>query len=468
MSRNEEEKPNILGTEPVLRLMLKYSIPSVVSMLVMSLYNIIDQIFIGRGVGFLGNAATTVAFPLVTAGLGLALLTGNGAAAYISLELGRGKSASAKKALGNAMFMLIILSLALSIVSLAFLRPLLKLLAATDDVMPYAIEYTGIILVGLPFSMFSTAVANVIRADGSPRYSMFCQLAGAVLNTILDPIFIFVFKMGVKGAAIATVIAQIVSFSLVIYYLLHKAKYVRVSLSDLNPDPALIKRISGLGSSSFVNQVSMVLVTLVLNRSLVYYGGLSDYGSNIPLAALGIVMKINMILISTILGTSIGLQPILGFNYGSENYDRVKHAFRIGVTATGTLALIVNILFIAVPQIFIGIFGDTDPKFNEFACIALSTYMGAVATAGIQIPSSMFFMAIGKPLKAMLLTSVRSVLALIPLLLIFPLFWGLSGILYACPAADILSFSVTLFFITKELRGLKPRSEPLAAEVAEV
>lgn len=464
MAEREIKKPNILGTESIPRLMLRYAIPSVVSMLVMSLYNIVDQIFIGRGVGFLGNAATTVSFPLVTVGLAFALLTGNGAAACISLELGRGESAGAKKTLGNALFMLIVLSLAFSTASLILLEPLLRLLGSTEAIMPYAIDYTGVILIGMPFSMCATAISNVIRADGSPRYSMLCTLSGAVLNTVLDPIYIFVFNMGVRGAAIATVISQVVSFSLVLYYLLYRAKYVRISFSDFKPAAGVVKKISGLGSSSFVNQISMVLVTIVLNRSLTYYGARSSYGGEIPLAALGIVMKINMILISVILGISIGLQPIIGFNYGAKNYERVKRSFRIGVTTTGTLALVVNILFVTVPQVFIGIFGDADPAFNEFACLSLSTFMGLVFAAGIQIPSSQFFMAIGKPLKAMLLTSARSVFALVPMLLILPLFWGLRGILYASPLADISALCVTLFFITRELKRLPKDTGERAAE----
>lgn len=470
MAGQEPQKPNILGTESIPRLMLRYAIPSVVSMVVMSLYNIVDQIFIGRGVGFLGNAATTVSFPFVTVGLSIALLTGNGAAACISLELGRGESAGARKTLGNALFMLIVLSLSFSVASLIFLEPLLRLLGSTEAIMPYAIDYAGVILIGMPFSMCATAISNVIRADGSPRYSMLCVLSGAVLNTILDPIYIFVFNMGVKGAAIATVISQVVSFSLVLYYLLYRAKYVRISFSDLKPVAGIIKKISGLGSSSFVNQVSMVLVSIVLNRSLAYYGARSAYGSEIPIAALGIVMKINMILISVILGISIGLQPIIGFNYGAGNYVRVKRAFRIGVTTTGIIALIVNILFVTVPGVFIGVFGDSDPAFNEFACLALSTFMGLVFAAGIQIPSAQFFMAIGKPLKAMLLTSARSVFVQLPLILILPLFLGLNGIIYANPAADVVSLSVTLFFIIKELRLISENAVKItgAAEVTEV
>ncbi len=450
---------NPLATESIPRLMLKYSVPSVVSMLVMSLYNIVDQIFIGHGVGYLGNAATTVAFPIVIVGLALALLAGNGSAAYISLELGRGNSDNARKIFGNSIFMLIILSGLLTLLSLVFLEPLLRLFGATDAVMPYAIDFTGIIMIGMPFSMFSVAASNAIRADGSPHFSMISTLSGVVLNTILAPIFIFVFHMGVKGAAIATVISQVFSFVLTLYYVLHKAKYVRLIWSDIKPDAKIIQKIAALGSSSFVNQVTMFLVMLVLNRSITYYGASSPYGSEIPLAAFGIVMKINAILISIILGTSIGLQPILGFNYGSKNYARVRHAFKIGVTTTSILALIVNILLVATPSTCIGIFGDPNPQFNEFATHALRIMALFIVAAGIQIPCALYYLAVGKPLKSMMLTLLRTILILIPLSLIFPLFWGLNGLLYAGPTSDVLALIVSVIFILIEMRSLNKLEE---------
>lgn len=457
----EAGKPNPLGTAPIGGLMLKYAVPSVVSMLVMSLYNIVDQIFIGWGVGYLGNAATTVTFPLTVVGLAIALLTGVGSGALISLGLGRGDSGGAKKTLGNALLMLAVLSVVLVVLSFAFLRPLLELLGGTEAVLPYAVDYASYILIGLPFAMCSAASSHVIRADGSPRYSMFCTLSGAVLNTILDPIFIFVFHMGVKGAAIATAISQIFSFMLVVYYLLRKAKYVRLSPGDFKPDAALIRKIAGLGSSSFANQASLVVVNIALNRSLIYYGAASPYGGDVPLAAMGIVMKINQILIATLVGVCTGVQPIYGFNYGAKNFDRVKETFRRTVTVTGVLAAIVNILFMTVPQVFIGIFGDANALFNEFACRALSVFMCCVFAAGIQIPSSTFFIAIGKPLKAMTLSMTRQLLALIPMLLLLPLLFGLDGVLYSGPAADIISVLVTLYFIIREMRFMgKPEENP--------
>lgn len=459
MQDSQEKKGNALGTEPVPGLMLKYAVPSVVSMVVMALYNIVDQIFIGRGVGYLGNTATTVSFPLITIALALALLTGNGASALISLNLGRGSGENAKRTLGNALVLLTALSLLLTAAALIFLKPLLIAFGATEPVMPYAVDYTWIILLGQPFSMLATAISNPIRADGSPRYSMMCTLSGAVLNTILDPIFIFVFKMGVKGAAIATVIAQAFSFFLALYYVLRLAKHVRISRSDLKPQLPLIREILALGSSSFMNQISMFFVMLVLNRSLVHYGGLSPYGSEVPLAALGIVMKINMIMISVILGISIGMQPILGFNYGAKNYGRVKETLRIGVVVSGILATVVNILFITVPGVFISIFGDSDPDFNQFARLALRTFMSCVFSAGIQIPCSLYFMAIGRPLKAMVLQLTRQIFFLIPLILILPVFFGINGVLYAAPATDILALFVTICFTFNEIRRMG--SEPL-------
>jgi putative MATE family efflux protein len=464
LSEGPETAENVLGHAPIPALVARYSIPSVVSMLVMGLYNIVDQIFIGHGVGYLGNTATTVAFPVMTLGLAISLLAGVGAASHISLELGRGNSESARNTLANALMMLGALSLALCVLGLCFLKPLLRALGATDAVMPYAVDYTGIILIGLPFAMCVTASSHSIRADGSPRYSMFATLFGAALNTVLDPIFIFVFGMGVKGAAIATVISQICSFILVIYYLQAKAKYVRLSAEDFKLRPALMRKVAGLGSSSFVNQISMFFVTIVLNNSLVYYGARSVYGSEIPLAAVGVVMKIGQILFSFLLGVCLGTQPIIGYNYGAKKYGRVLKTLRLTLSITGTCALLVNILFVAAPELFIGLFGDTNAEFNTFACRALSTYMGCVFASGLQFPSSISFNAMGKPLKAMVLALTRQVITLIPLLLILPLFFGLDGVLYAGPAADITACCVTGFFMLREVRKLMQlRAKGIAA-----
>ncbi|MCL2035644.1 MAG: MATE family efflux transporter [Oscillospiraceae bacterium] len=451
----DNQKANPLATRRIPSLMIQYAVPSVISMVVTALFNIVDQIFIGWGVGYLGNTATTVAFPFMIVGLAFALLTGNGAAALISLDLGRGSSENAKRALGSAIVTLASISLLLVAISLLFLDPLLTAFGATDAVMPYARDYASIIVASLPFSMLATAVSNTIRADGSPHYSMMCMISGAILNAVLDPVFIFVFHMGVKGAAYATLISQAVSFLLAVYYLLKRANHIRISLPDLKPQFKLILRTSALGSSSFMNQLSMVLVTVVINRSLVHYGAASPYGSEIPLAALGIVMKTNMILLSVILGISIGMQPILGFNYGAKNYVRVKETLRAGIIISGLIAAAVNLLFVAIPDAFISVFGDQDPYFIAFASLALRTFLACVFAAGIQIPCSLFFMATGRPLKAMVLQLTRSVFLLIPLVLILPMFFGLSGVLYAGPASDILALCVTSWFVLREFRNME-------------
>jgi len=452
--------PNPLGTEPIFRLLPKYVIPSLVSMLVMSLYNIVDQIFIGRSpAGYLGNAATTVAFPLVTVMLALSLMIGNGSAAYINLQMGKGNPEAARKTAGNAITLVFGVGILLTLVCTLFLRPILGFLGATDAVMPYAVEYTSVILLGAPFSMSSTALSGIIRADGSPRYSMLSSSSGAVLNTILDPIFIFTLDMGVRGAAIATVLSQIVSCLLVMAYLVRMARYTRLERQTLRLSGNLVRMIAAYGSSSFMTQIANALVNVVLNNTLVRYGQGTAYGGDIPLSAMGIIMKINGILISCILGVAIGAQPILGFNYGAGNYRRVRRTYLTVVSITTLLSAAVNLLFVITPHTFIGLFGNMGDQFNEYASRALRTYLCCVFAAGFQIPSASYFQAVGKPLKSMTLTMTRQVFLLVPAIAIFPLFLGLDGVLYAAPFADITAMLITGAFILKEQRYLSSELE---------
>ncbi|MDL2234180.1 MATE family efflux transporter [Ruminococcaceae bacterium OttesenSCG-928-L11] len=453
-TESTSQSGNILGTEPVGKLLARYAIPSVISMLVNSIYNIVDQIFIGHGVGYLGNSATTVAFPVVVIMLGISLLIGNGSASLISLELGKGQSDNAKRLLGNAVSLILGFGIAIAAIVTLFLQSILTGLAATPDIMPYAVDYLGVIALGAPLSMITTGITSVIRADGSPRYSMVATMSGAILNVILDPIFIFVFGMGVRGAAIATVISQGVSAVMVMYYILFRAKYVRLRPKYMKLNFPLIGRMFALGSSSFVNQITISIINIVLNNALKHYGTASAFGSEIPIAAMGIVMKINSIMISTILGIAIGCQPILGFNYGAKNYGRVRHTLKTAVTVAFSISLVANILFVAFPQVFIGIFGDQSEMFNTFAAMALRTYLCCVFAAGIQIPCSNYFQATGRPIISMILTLLRQILVLVPLILILPRFFGLEGILYAMPITDIVALTVTLIFVFREMRTL--------------
>jgi len=466
--RSTSPPVNPLGTQSIGRLLVKYAVPSIISMLVMSIYNIVDQIFIGRSAaGYLGNGATTVAFPLITVMLAISLLIGNGAAAYINLQMGRGNYEAAKKTTGNCILAVVFLGVFLCAAVLLFLKPILTALGATDLVMPYAVDYTSVIVLGAPFAMTASGLTAIIRSDGSPRFSMIAALAGAGLNVILDPIFIFPWglNLGVKGAALATVLSQVVSSILVLYYLTRKAKFTRLELSGLKPDFRLLRTVAAYGSSSFVTQMAISIVNVVMNNTLRHYGALSVFGSEIPLSAMGIVMKINAILISIILGTVIGAQPILGYNYGAGNYRRVRRTYLTEICITATLAGIVNLLFIVTPGTFIGIFGEQEAQFNQFASMALRTYLCCVTAAGIQIPSANYFQAVGKPLKAMTLSMMRQLFLLVPALLILPVYFGLNGALYAGPVADIGSFLITGSFILREMRQLSARAEPSVQQV---
>jgi putative MATE family efflux protein len=435
-------------------LLMRYAIPSIIAMLVMSLYNVVDQVFIGRFVGYLGNGATIVAFPLVTIMLSLATLIGDGAAAMVSLELGCGKTDSPGRIVGNALVVIACVGILFPVLVSSFLEPILVLLGASEKVMPYAVEYASIIVWGAPFAMLGTGLANVIRADGSPRYSMLATLSGAVLNTILDPVLMRVFDMGVRGAAIATICSQAVVMCVVLYYIIRRAQHVRLARANLRPQPSLITRVAALGSSSFTTQVGVSLLGIVLNNSVTYYGAQTVYGSDIPLAALGIVIKINSILVSIVLGIFVGAQPVLGYNYGAKNFDRVKRTYFTEMSAALTVATIGWLFFITVPDMFISLFGDSSVKFNEFAARFLRIFLCAVFMVGVQIPSAGYFQAVGKPLTAMTLAMTRQLLLLIPLILILPFFFGLEGILFAGPIADCISFLITLAFIIREMRNL--------------
>ena len=318
---------NPLGYEKTGTLLRKFAVPSIVAMLVNSLYNIVDQIFIGQGVGFLGNAATNVAFPFNTICLAISLLVGIGAASKFSLELGRGNEEEAQNSVGLAIDSVVFFGLILFLIVKIFLNPMLKAFGATENIFPYAKSYVSIINYGLPLMMFTTSFSALIRADGSPKYSMGCNIVGAVVNTILDPIFIFVLKMGVAGAALATIISQFLSFCFALSYL-WRFKRIKLSKHMFRPDILKAVKIWSLGLSNCINQVALTFVHVVINNSLVYWGAQSIYGSDIPLSAAGVVMKANGIIISIFIGISQGSQPIIGFNYGAKEFERVKSVYK--------------------------------------------------------------------------------------------------------------------------------------------
>lgn len=447
---------NPLGVRPVKGLLFSFSIPAIISCLVNSVYNIVDQIFIGQGVGYLGNAATTIAFPLMTIIMAFATLIGSGGSAYAALRLGEGRKREALLTLNNLLVIAIGLGILLAVVGLIFLKPILTLFGATETTMPYAIDYTSIVLIGVPFSMVSIALSSMARTDGHPRMSMYGILIGAALNTVLDPIYIFVLGWGVKGAAIATVTAQFVSTVVLCYYFLRKGN-MRFTRRYMKPVGRVWYKIFSLGISSGITSLVACIMQVVMNNSLVYYGNQTEITGDVALSAMGIVMKIAMILASVCIGFGIGAQPILGFNLGAKKYARVRHTYLLAVSiATGSILIGWAVCQLA-PHLVLSLFGKENQTFTDFAVRCLRIYLGGIFCAGFQIVSTNYFQATGQPLKASLLSMLRQLILLIPLLLILPLFFGLNGLLYAGPCADIGSAVIVALFILPEMRKLNHR-----------
>lgn len=441
---------NQLGCEKISTLLRRFALPSITSTLVSSLYNIVDQIFIGQGVGYLGNAATNVSYPFSTICLAIALLVGIGSASRFSLFLGQKKQEDAAKVAGSGVVLMAVAGLLYAAIGECLLEPLLRIFGATADVLPYARQYAGITLLGMPFLIVTNGLSNLIRADGSPKYSMICMVSGAIANTILDPIFIFVCKWGVFGAALATVIGQLLSFVLAVIYL-GRFKTIRLKRSDFHLTLRGTLRTFSMGISSCVNQIAITLVQIVLNNSLTYYGALSIYGTDIPLAACGIVMKTNAILLSVIVGISQGVQPLIGFNYGAGQYKRVREAYLLAIRWNFIVSAVGFCLFEFVPYPIISIFGSGNDLYMEFAVKFMRIFLFMVLVNGVQLLSSNFFTAIGKATRGLLLSLTRQVFFLIPLLLLLPLWLGIDGVLLAGPIADFVAFVVSVLLVRKEL-----------------
>ena len=446
-----EKEENILGSEKIIKLIRKFSIPCIISLVVNSLYNIVDQIFIGWGVGYLGNGATNVVFPLNMIALAFALMFGDGASAYLSLKLGEKKKEEASKGVANGIVISVIISLILCIISLVFLPQILKVFGCTDALRQYALQYGYVIVVGLPFMMIGTTLNSIIRADGSPKYSMTTMVLGAILNIILDPIFIFVLKMGVEGAAIATVISQILTFALNVCYI-KKFKSIEINKESFKLKQNVVRKVTTLGISSFITQMSIVFVMAVENNLLGKYGADSKFGSEIPITVLGIVMKISQILNSIIIGIAAGTQPIIGYNYGAEKYDRVKQTIKTVLGLSVIISIIAFILFQTIPDKLISIFGSGDSNYMEFACLAFRTYLMLCICNGIQIPAGIVFQAIGKSFKSAVISLSRQILFLIPAMFTFGRLLGIKGVLYAGPFADGLAFLISASLLVAEIK----------------
>lgn len=450
------ETKNPLGEQPVNRLLSQFAIPSIISMLVGSLYNIVDQFFIGQRVGELGNAATNIAFPLSTSCLALALLIGIGGSSAFNLAMGSGDDKKAVHLLGNVVVLLAGSGLFLSIITFLFLKPLLLFFGSPKAVLPFAIEYTKVTAFGFPFLLLGTGGGHLIRADGRPRMTMVCNLIGAVINTVLDALFVFGLNLGMTGAALATVIGQMVSGIMAIICLMH-GKTVSIHKEHLFVKWENVTRIASLGMAPCSNQVAMMVVQIIMNQSLKHYGSHSIYGENIPIACAGIITKVNMIFMSFVIGLSQGLQPIASFNYGAGKKGRVKEAYIKAVSIGAVLAVIAFFMFQFFPRQIISIFGDGSELYYQFAIRYFHVFLFFTFVNFMQPITSNFFTAIGKPKVGSFLALTRQILFLLPLILLFPLFLGIDGIMYAGPVADCLAAVVCFIMVYRELRNFNQK-----------
>ena len=445
---------NPLAAERIGKLIAKFAIPAIISMLVSSLYNIVDQIFIGQGVGMLGNAATNIAFPISIICTATALLLGIGSASNYNLESGAGNSKKASQIVGTGLAVLIISGISIGIIVLVFLDPLLHLFGVTPDVLPLAQDYTGITAFGIPFLILTTGGNHLIRADRSPTYSMACMLTGAIINTILDPLFIFGFQWGIKGAAGATVIGQVISGFLVIIYFC-KFRNLELTRDMLRPKGAMLKAIASLGLAACINQIAMAIVQITMNNTLRHYGASSVYGTDIPLACVGVISKVNMVFMAICIGISQGCQPIWGFNYGAGRFSRVRKTFMMAFKISLLVGIVFFLCFQFFPRQLVSVFGTGSQEYFRFAERYFRIFMFMTFINGIQPMSSGFFTSIGEARLGIMVSLTRQVIFLLPLILLFPLFMGIDGVMYAGPIADGAAAFVAIGFALRELRRMR-------------
>ena len=460
----EQTANQFLGREPVGRLMRKYAVPCIISLLVGALYNIVDQIFIANAsyLGSYGNAANTVVFPLTVIALAIAVMIGDGCCAFVSLSLGKGEPDKAKKSVGNSVLMTIVSSLLLCAVYLIFSDGIIAMFGGTvnEETLRHSKEYFFYISLGIPFYMFGQAMNPIIRADGSPGFAMISTLAGAVLNMILDPIFIFVFRWGMMGAAVATVIGQIVTALLAVWYLCNM-KLVKPAKADFKLKRNIIRKTLMLGLTSFLSQISLVAAMAAINNMIRKYGtmdavfGQEQY-AQIPMAVVGIVMKFFQIVISIVVGMAAGCIPIVGFNMGAGLKSRVRELFTkllAAQAAVGAVALIFVELF---PRQLIGIFGAANESsyYTDFAVHAFRIYLCMMIFACVNKACFIFLQAMGKAVESTALSMIREIVFGVGFALLLPIFFGLDGVLYSMPVSDILTFAVALCLIIRTYKEL--------------
>lgn len=452
-----ENSNQFLGTEKIGKLMMKYAVPCIISLLVGALYNIVDQIFIANAsyLGSYGNAANTVVFPLTVVALAIAVMIGDGCCAFVSISLGKDERDTAKKSVGNAVVMSVVSSLVLTVIYLFFQTRIISLFGGTvnEETFTYSKEYFFYIILGIPFYMFGQAMNPVIRADGSPKFAMVSTLAGAMVNIILDPIFIFVFKWGMMGAAVATVIGQIITAVLAVWYICHM-KITKPSKKDFRFVSGICKRTLILGITSFLSQISLVAAMAAINNMIRKYGALDAvFGqtqyAQIPMAVVGIVMKFFQIVISIAVGMAAGCIPVVGFNIGAGKNKRVRSLFTRLLIAEATVGAIAFVFVEFFPQQLISIFGAANESsyYTEFAIKSFRIYLCMIILACVNKACFIFLQAMGKAAESTALSMIREVVFGVGFALLLPVFFGLDGVLYSMPVSDILTFAVAVFLI---------------------
>lgn len=432
------EYVNPLGKEQISKLLIKFSVPAIVGMTVNALYNIVDRIFIGNSsdLGSYGLAGITIGFPIMIVLMSIGILFGIGGATLFSIKLGENKQEEAENILGNAFVTLIISGFIFMILGNIFLEPLLSLFGASKVVLPYAIEYMRVIFWGSIFQVVSMGLNNFIRADGNPKIAMITMFLGAGINVLLDPLFIYVFRMGMTGAALATILAQLVTTTWVVMYFIGNRSRNKLKLKYMKLKYNIIVSITSLGLPGFLLQLASSLLNVILNKSLLIYGG------DIAVSGMGIINSLQTILLMPIVGINQGAQPIISFNFGAKNYNRVKTTVKLAIVAA-TIIVIVGFIVTRLFSHEMISFFTNDPKLLEFGSYALLSWFLLLPIIGFQIISSNFFQAIGKSKSAMFLTLTRQLIFLIPAIIIFPKFWGIKGLLYAAPFADLLAALLT-------------------------
>ncbi len=453
---NNPTKENILGTEKVSKLLIKFATPSVIAMLISSLYNIVDQIFIGNYVGPIGNAATNVAFPITTVCIAISVLFGVGGSSYFSIELGRGRNQEAADSIGTSLITATALSVLYALVAGFFAPQMLTLFGGSGDTLEYSIRYCNYLVYGIPFLVIGNVLSNFIRADGSPRFSMVCMVVGAVVNIVLDAILVPYggVEWGMQGAALATSISQFVSFAIAVLYL-KKFKSVEFHLTKIKYSFRRALRIASLGMSHCVNQLAILVVQITMNNQLDTYGAIefSKELAYIPQAAFGVVIKTNSILISFFVGMAQGSQPIVGYNYGADKHRRSKDTFMLSAATCFIVALVGFLIFQFAPQIIINLFGSGDAAYNDFAEKTMRIFLSMIMLTGVQMTISNYFSAIGKPTLGIILSLCRQILIFVPLMWILPTFLGLNGVLYAAPISDFTSCVLAVILVIKEFQN---------------